>query len=216
MIDLELTHNFDDVGRGVQAVFNNQMPFATAQAINDSGRQAQKVQRAHQLATFDAHRPSWLNMAVKLKPMATKQKAVAKLSIDPPRGRGGRSKASILTQHEEDARKLPVSGGYLAVPTRHVPVTAAGVIRSAWRPRNLKKRKFREGFRTFVRQTSKGRAIFFDEGSQGGGIVPLYWLVRAAPLDQRLDFLDNVTKSVLQTYDANFVKRFDQATRSAR
>lgn len=208
---IELTHNTADVGRIVGLVFSDQVPHATANAINDTAKDAQKVQRAHQRSIFDVKRPVWVDRAVKIKPFATKQRAEARISIDPPGG-----KADVLGQHEADIRKTPIQGGHIATPTENVPRTAAGVVRTSWRPGRLKKRSFRGGFRTFVRQTPRGRAIFSDESSFGGGIVALYWLDRSVPLHQDLDFVHNVITTALRTYPGNFVKRFDQSIRGAR
>lgn len=211
---IDLAHNADDVDRFVQHVFSDQLPHVEATAINDSAKDAQKVQRAHQHVAFTVRRKSFVDRAVKIKPFATKQSAEAKISIDPP---GGASRASILTQHEEDDRKRPISGETVAVPTQHVQRTASGVIRRRERPSALllRERTGKTQRRGRRRGTFRKDDTIFERTPEGG-IRALYQLVPSVDLDQRLDFVDNVIRSVLDTYAGHFTKRFDQAIRSAR
>jgi hypothetical protein len=59
-----------------------------------------------------------------------------------------------------------------------------------------------------------GRGTIFER--DGDELVPLYHLVPSVPLDQRLDFVENVTRVVNETYAEAFTKRFDRAIRTAR
>lgn len=121
---LEITSNHESVGRGVALVFSDQLPFVEAMAINDSAKQAQKVQRAHQREAFEVRRKSFMDRAVKIKPFATKQKAEAKISVDPPGGqgtrqhpdaaRGGRSQDAVY--REDDCRAHRACAAHLDWP----------------------------------------------------------------------------------------------------
>lgn len=217
---LDVTHNARDVNRFVLNAFDDQVPFATARAINDAALASQRVQRVHQQRVFEQRRPRWQERAVKIKPFATKRKPEAKISIDPP---GGRGRAEMLTQHESDSRKTPFSGRFVAVPTEHVRRTASGVIRKSDRPSVIRERGRRGrgttrrgefGRGTFLRMRGRRGAIW--ERTQDGGLRPLYWLVPSVPLDQRLDFFENVRTTVLSTFADAFTRRFDEAMRTAR
>jgi hypothetical protein len=231
-------HNGADVDRFVQHVFADQIPFVTAMAINDAAKAAQVAQRAHQERVFTVRRKQFVERAVKIKPFATKQSPEAKIQIDPP---GGAKRRSVLVRHESDRQRIPFSAGMLAVPTDNVPRTAGGVIPKQWRPRQLLANGIdhgrsgmvtRGGITRFRRKSSGGRVIrgrraafllrnemtgrgtIFER--DGDELVPLYHLVPSVPLDQRLDFAENVTRVVNETYAAAFTKRFDRAIRTAR
>ena len=215
---VDVTVRTERAHRFVQAVFDEQVPFATAVAINESAKHAQGVQRKHQRGIFEVRRPLFVDRSVKIKPFANKRTLTAVVSVDPP---GGKDRADVIAQHEEGGPKGATSGTSVAVPTRHVPRTGAGVINRAWRPARLRKtrggrsRRDKREWGTFIRRTRGGRrAIFFDEGDEG--IKPLYWLVPSVPIQPSLNFVENIRGAVLAVYDANFTKALDRAIGSAR
>lgn len=216
----------------VRYVFADQLPFVEQQAINETGREGQRVQRAHQRAVFEVRRPGFVDSAVKQSPRATKQKPETRLIVEPL---GGPSRASIISQHEADEVKTPFRRRAIAVPTRHVPTTGAGIIKKGWRPKDLfdgagvgsSDRVLTRGGGTLVRnQVVRGKhgtfmirrpdgrgTIFIRDGEE---LEPLYQLVTDVDLDQRLKFISNIGDAAMRSFPDYFVKWLDRAIRSAR
>lgn len=212
---IEIQHNMADVGRFVSFVFADQVPYVTARALNDAAVAAQKAQRDHQRKVFTVRRRSFVDRAVKIKPFADHKvgRFQVRIFVDPP---GGQGRATVLTQHETDTRKTPYRGRTVAVPTEHVRRHASGIIRKVDRPSSLLARErsgkaFRGDRRGIFR---KDDTIF--ERRRDGEIRALYQLVHSVPLDQRLEFVENVSRTALATYPRAFVTRFDRAVRTAR
>jgi len=118
----------------VRAVWADQLPFATSKAINDSALGGQKVQRAHQREIFTVRRASFVDRAVKIAQFAKKDALEARVRVEPP---GGQKRADVIAKFEDMTIKGPFRGTSIAVPTRHVPRTGAGIIKKAWRPKSL-------------------------------------------------------------------------------
>ena len=216
---IEVRENTREVGRFVQNVFDRQVPFATAQALNDSARDGQAVQRMWQRQLFDVKREGFIDRSVKHKPRATKRRQWTKVLIDPP---GGEARADITGKFETETRKRPISGLTVAIPTEHVPRTATGIIKRAWRPSRLKRRRRVAGgqrrsdrSRAAVGQTfRKDNTIWLRTAD--GGIVPLYYLKPSVPISPDLRFQENVGREAARRYPAHFTRRFDGAIRTAR
>ena len=210
---MQVTVSFpaDQVERWVADVFHKQLPFVNATAVNTVALKAQTVQRTHMMRAFKVRRPDFVNSAVKLKPRATKQKPEARLLVEPL---GGQKRASVIGQHESESRKESIKGGgrSIAVPTTVQMQRTGGVIRRAERPHRLLKSRSRD---VFVRENPNGGGTIFER-LPGGRLRALYQLVSSVPLDRRLGFVDNITKSVLAEWPGAFVAAFDRAIRTAR
>lgn len=244
-MNIQVHHNAQDVNRFVTWAFADQLPFVTARAINDSALTAQKVQREHQERVFDLSPAGsrLFRLGIKITQFARRDQRPpeGRLAVSPPRARRPPSdRTSIIARHEDETSRNPFSGSSLAVPTDHVPRNASGSIVKAWRPKQLLRdaqphgrsgRVLRGRITRFSRKTSSGRrvkgrrAAFLIRKPGGGGtiferdgpdLVPLYHLVPSVPLDQRLDFIPNVRRAVLDTYQDAFTMRFTQAIRTAR
>lgn len=194
--------------RFVQFVFAEQMPFATAKALNDTAKDFQKAQRSRLDRIFTLRQKLFAERAIKIKPFASKDSLEARISVDAPGG-----KSDVFAKFETDTVKDPLDGS-VAVPTEHVPRTASGIVRKNWRPKRVLDRTFQEPFRAFLAKRGNGRrAIWFDEGDR---IVPLYWLVDRVPIEPDLKFVETANKTVDERFQANFTRAFDLATRTAR
>jgi hypothetical protein len=207
----------EEVGRFVEYVFADQLPFVTSKAINDTAKEFQKRQRAHMERTFTIRVPGFMRQTVKILPFATKDSLQARVAIESPRGKDGRPRSDIFAKFETDRTKTP-SKRFIAVPTEHVPRKASGVVQNAWRPGRVIKRNFKDGFRTFVREKNGRRAIYFEEPRDGmpGKILPLYWLVEKVPIEPDLDFVKTANRTVDEVWAPNFTAAFDRAIRTAR
>lgn len=215
---VEVTANFDEVGRVVQHIFSDQLPFATSLAVNWTALDFQREQRERMHDVFTIRRKRFAERSVKIKPFATKEEPQARVSIDSP---GGRS--DIFAKFETDTSKGPFRGNSIAVPTEHVKRTQAGVIRKNWRPRQLLEgatqhgagRVFRSkgnvfrGKRAFLIRKPGGRGTIFMR--EGGEIKPLYQLVPRVRIDPDLEFVGTAEKTVDKRWQANFTRAFDRA-----
>jgi len=131
-MDIIVKTNAKEVSDSLRSMFQDQIPFATSQALNRTALDFQKVQRSHQRMIFVVRRPTWVDRAVKITQFSKKALLEAIIAVAPPGER-----ADILAKFEEDTKKTPLSGRSVAVPTRYVPKTPAGIIRKGWRPSDL-------------------------------------------------------------------------------
>lgn len=198
-----------EIGAFATAVFNDQIPFATSVALNNTAKAFQQRQRDRLRDIFTIRNRPFADRSIKIKPFATKQDPEVRISVDSPRGR-----SDIFGKFEDETSKDPFSGNSVAVPTEHVPRNPSGTIKKAWKPRQVLNRNFRDGFRAFIRTSRSGRAIFFDE--RGQGLKPLYWLVPSVPIEPELEFIDTANQTVEDRWQDEFVSAFDRATLTAR
>jgi hypothetical protein len=216
--------NAVEVGEGLRFLFRDQVPFATARAINKTAEQFQKVQRDHMSSIFLVRRKPFIDRAVKIKPFARKTSLFADVSIDPP---GGQARASILTQHETETVKTP-RGRRVAIPDkiRRSPRT---VVRKALRPANLGLRDagtIDVGGTTATLGVAPGGIYSIRRPDGSGGIFRrrhrdrpyerLYVFRPQVPLTPELNFVKNADRVVQDRFAANFREAFDQAVRTAR
>ena len=191
-----------------------QTSFALSVAINDTLKDAQKVQRAHQRRVFTVRRPQFVDRSVKIKRFATKRTLTGTMSIDPP---GGQKRADIITKFERGGQKRPRDGRHLAIPI-DAKRTKAGVVSRRNRPKgfNFKRvgRSIRGDRRTFI---IPGVGIFQRVGRRKNSRIRLLYAFKTqVPIDRRLDFIQNAERVVRQMFDRNFDRAFDRAMATAR
>ncbi|KKN35919.1 hypothetical protein LCGC14_0778900 [marine sediment metagenome] len=190
-----------------------QTAFALSVAINDTLKDAQKVQRAHQRRVFTVRRPRYVEQAVKIKPFATKRTLTGTMAIDPP---GSKRTADILAKFETGGTKRP-RGRHLAVPVE-AKRTKAGVVSRRNRPKGFKfkrvGRSIRGERRTFIIPSI---GIFQRVGRRKNSQIRLlYRFKTSVPIGRRLDFIANAERVVQQMFDKNFERAFDRAVATAR
>lgn len=208
-----------------KAIWSDIIPKTTSDSINDSAKDAQLVQRAHQESIFHIRRRSFIQNAVKIKPFATPQVQAARIWIDPP---GGQSRAYVITKFEHDTEKFPFHGSRIAVPTTNVPRSGSGIIPDRWKPGNLHLTGHGSGSKAlpghgFTVLTGDNHTVaFFKPGGKGGifqrdggKLIPLYFFVPRVRIRPNLNFEQNVTRTVQQGWSAHFTRRFDDAVRHA-
>ena len=191
-----------------------QTPFALSVAINDTLKDAQKVQRAHQRRVFTVRRPQWIDRSVKIKPFATKRTLTGTMAIDPP---GGKRTSDILAKFESGGRKQVREGRHLAIPIE-ARRTKAGIVSRRNRPKGFRfkrvGRSIRGERRTFI---IAGVGIFQRVGRRKNSrIRMLYRFKTSVPIDRRLDFIANAERVVQQMFDRNFDRAFDRAVATAK
>ncbi len=191
-----------------------QTSFALSVAINDTLKDAQKVQRSHQRRVFTVRRPQFVDRSVKIKPFATKRTLEGTMAIDPP---GGQQRSDIIAKFERGGQKRPRDGRHLAVPI-DVKRTKAGVVTRRNRPKGFlfKRvgRSIRGERRTFI---IPGVGIFQRVGRRKNSRIRLLYAFKTqVRIDRRLDFITNAERVVRQMFDRNFDRAFDRAVATAR
>lgn len=227
-LELEVESNAEDVSAYARKIYEDQLPFATAKAINATALSFQKQQQKHMEDIFTVRRPRFTLRAVKIKPFAYKRRLWARVQIDPP---GGRERADILTKFETDRFKVPFSSSRLAVPTENVKRTPTGVVRKRYRisEMNLEPtgtgKVFSQKGRVAVGSVGARTVVAIRKAGGRGGIfmrtrsgesLPLYWFVPRVPIKPELDFVDNATRVVTKEWDDHFFEAFSGAIRNAR
>ncbi len=190
-----------------------QVPFALKVAINETLKDMQKAQRAHQRRVFTVRRPSFVDQSVKIKPFASKQTLTGTMSIDPP---GGHKRADILTKFERGGIKRP-RRRHLVLPVK-ARRTRAGIVSTRNRPKALKLRRRGRSVRG-ERRTFVVRDVgIFQRVNRGrrSRVRLLFAFLRQVPIDRRLDFVANAERTVARRFDRHFDRAFDRAVRTAR
>lgn len=229
-MDIVVEFPSEEIGRYVEFVFADQVPFAQSVAINDTAKDFQKAERDRMEEIFTLRRKQFAFRSVKITHFARKHEGArfAKIEIASPGGRKG-----IFEKFETEYFKDPYDGGSIAVPTDEVPRTPAGVIQKRWRPRSL----FGSGSGASSRVGASGNVVYgrdstylirksssygtifrYDpsrRGDRGRGIV-LYQLVPRVSIDPELEFEKTAQKTVDRVWTPNFLRAFDRAIRTAR
>ena len=187
------------------AVFANQIPYATAKAINYAAIDAQKAERAHINSAFIVRRQSWVNNSVKIKPFAKKDSLFADISIAPAGGN------DVLSQFEDGGKKESLTSGLLAIPnTGVIRSNIRQIIPSAKRPRNL------QGAVKLTSRTDHETRLFVRIGrGKASQLRPAYRLVKSVVLPPKLEFEKTIVRSVSETWTDSFNKGWNDAIATA-
>lgn len=225
-VDLE---GLEQLSRATRLLFRDQIPFAQSRAINDSARDVQRVQRAHQREIWTVRRKSFVDRAVKVKPFAKKHSLEAVVRYDPP---GGRRRADILTKFESRTVKVSRDGGRIALPTAAVR-TPKGSIRKGRRPRDFGLQLESVGPRAAVYRGKKGTFMVKRHDGTGGifqrvrkrrsrsmslspDVKTLYTFAWSARLTPNLNFRENAVRTVRRRFPRHMRRRFLQSIKTAR
>lgn len=211
-----------------------QFPFAVAGALNDTAKDFQSAQRAHQEKVFEIRRTVWFERAVKIKPFASGSKGrrlQVTISYDPPGANNPKSVTQdLFVRHQRGGTRRPTRGASsLAVAQEGVKRTPTGVIRADERPRRLKQRgafviTLAGGKRGVFRRNTRrgrGRSRFVEPGSAGSraGRDPnlefLYLLIPQADIDDVLDFFDRAEETMQKRFVGNWIVNWRKELRKA-
>lgn len=216
-----------------------QLPFATARALTQTGQMVKNAVRGTMAVSFDRPTPYTLN-SVYLKP-ATKQNLVAEVNLKNWASKGAPPSQYLLPQVEGGQRAAKASevafrrkgilpGGMLWVPgsgaklNRYGNITPAQIVQimsatgSNWKAGFDANRTARS-----VKRNKKQIEIFV--GRPGGGRLPLGVWQRTADGDIKplLIFVDHANYSVrlpfgkiaTEVYNVNFARLFEASLRDA-
>lgn len=234
--------HFESAGleRTLLQLYSDQIPFATAVAVNEAAKAFQVYQRRHMHGAFKVRRQSWVDRNVKITHFAKKQEGrrYAEIAIVSP---GSGSRSDILAKFEVRTTKRP-RGRSIVVPNT-VKRTKSDIVSKANRPKAFdfklhgkggKATVYRGDKRTFMIQRADGSGGIYQRygkklaRTHKGGIAGrprrsrdtttrlLYSLTPDAQLDDRLKFKVNAHATVKKVWATEFQKAFSRAVSTAK
>lgn len=207
---IDITVDYKDAVRFLTDFGEKQIPFAEAKAVNATGLDVQKAERAQIHSVFQLRRPEWADRSVKITHFAKKSEPWLTIGIHPP---GGDQRADILAKFETDTWKTSITGGRVAIPV-NAKRNKADIVPRGQRPRAiiaagkafiLKSKN--PNVQLIVRQVGRGKRRILET---------LYLLVQRVPLTPDLHFRDVAERTVNERWVPNFLKAFDDALRTAK
>lgn len=214
MLNMKVETNSREVAGWFHDLYRDQIPYATARAINATAIDFQKREREGLEDRFTIRRP-WVLRGIKInrEDFATKEKPEAIVHVDQDR--------SFLIKFEKGGVKRP-RGRSLVVPV-DARRTKSGVVSRTIRPRALGLKEIGGGRavgdkRTFLIRKPGGRGVIFQWfGRRGSGQTrTLFMMIPSAKVDPRLHFEDTAKDVVRRRFEENFEREFDRAIRTAR
>lgn len=226
-MELRVTHNLP-AAKALFARYGRQIPYATAVALNKTALDAQRYEQNWILRSYTIRSRFWMSRQVKHKPRANKVQQWTRLSIDPP---GGKRRADILGKFEKGGRKTPRRGKHIAIPVE-AKRTGSGKIRANQRIKGFNFRRVGNTIqgdkRTFIIESGASAGIYqrigarrkkrakAGQGRGKGKVNLLYAFARSVPIDNRLQFVSNITRIARKQFAGRFHNAWRQALRTAR
>lgn len=218
MIDVQV--NLAPALRAINAVLK-QLPFATAQALNQTANDFQRVEQEAVLRNFTVRQRSYILNSIKRnrgQDFATKDHLVAVVRIDPQRNQ--------LAKFETGGMKVAIQGKpFVAIPLPGIKRTKRDLVPrrlypSAFKPFiDLPGDRAKGQERTFIVPTKGGDRILLQRfgGTRGKqGVRALYLFVHEVKIDDRLHFHENAVAVARASWAPNFRTAWVQALRTAR
>jgi len=210
-VSVNLTSNLTEVQKAIDAFGRNQIPFATAMALNDAAFEVRKdtIERVWP-SSIRLRNPAFMKavmMPIRGENRATKRNLTATVQNFPSGAR-----------HRDYLQKLAVggvkraNGRSIAIPAQDMRLRSRGGVTKGNRPRALldKPRVFK--------QTVDGQEMILRR--QGRDRYPLQrlYILEQQPMriDDQFDFYGEGMRTARRSMAQNFNKRFAQAKRSAR
>ena len=196
-----------------------QIPYAAAQALNDTAKDFQVVERQHVDRTMTVRQRTFILNTVKIErgDFATKDKLAVTVQIDPTRNQ--------LAKFEEGGEKHSIQGKhYVAILLPDIRRTKRGLVPRRFYPSAFKPfvdagTHVKGEQRSFIVPTKSGNRLLLQRygGKRGRhGVRALYLFVPSVHIDAVLDFLDNAKAVATSAWPANFNRRFLAALRTAK
>lgn len=197
-LEFSVRSNIADFSRTLSSFEKKQLPFATAGALNDTiaDVRTQIVDKTWPTSVTVRNR-RFAGVAFR-RTFAKKTKL--KASLYDALGR------AAFDRQAKGATRRPVSGQHLAVPTANVRRTGRGVTKGQ-RTENLK--------RSFKIKTKSGSLGIYQRTGKKK-IRLMYALPTAAHVRKSFRFYEDAERVATKRFGPNFVKRFNQAMRTAK
>ncbi len=213
-MSVNLTSNLTTVQKALDAFGRNQLPFATAMALNDAAFDVRKdtIERVwpSDVIVRKKNFMSAMLMPIRGDNRATKRRLTAIVQNYP----SGRRHKEYLGTLAQGGVKRPIDGRNITIPARGSALrNAQGAVPKSRRATAMLNRKnvFRitsgkSGQELIVRRTTKQRYP----------LQVLYLLTPDGKIRKQFDFYDDANSTARRSMQKNFNKRFAQAKRSAR
>jgi len=181
-----------------------QIPFAMANAINDTMKQGQTAVRANLRRKFTLRRKQFIERSIKINrsDFANKRKLTARLHLE--------ERADFLAKFEEGGEKRPEQGRFLAVPI-DVKRSAAGIVPRRLRPQAIRGNPKIKHFRV----SNVGLVQVLGRGKRRVTRL-LYLFVRRVPIPRRPFFMQQMMTTIRTRFEPNLDKRFREAVATKR
>lgn len=180
-------------------VWKDDLRYVTSRAINDTLIDSQKTMVSSINDHFTIRRPHFVKNSVKISKFSNKTDLTGVVGIE---NIGGKDTANILAKFEQGGDKRSHTGGKVAVPTQYIRPNPNRIVPSSKRPRvlaNAVKVTTKTGAELLIVKRGKGR-------SRTSEIA--YVLKNSVPIDNRLRFVDTVTRQINDSYQRHFNTRF--------
>lgn len=212
MVQLELEVNVADTIGYLTLVQEEQLPFATAVAINQTAKDIQVANREHLHAVFQLRRVEWAERSVKITHFATKREQWAQIGIHPP-GASGDARADILAKFESETQKQSATGGRIAIPV-NAKRTKADIVRDSQRPRALLAAG--QAFEISTKDPNLQLIVRYVGRGRDRKLETLYLLVPRVRIRPDLQFLPLSQRTFDAHWEANAMTALEQALKTAR
>ena len=202
----------------------NQIPFALAQAINDTAKDVQNFELQTQLPsklTLRSKGAPWQKpgsrFGINIKPFATKAKPMAIIG----------SQADWLKLQEEGGIKtgkghrIAIEHGARpgktdVIPARLKPRALLRQAGQTYKTRGGKVAVARRAGAGFILRTKSGPAVYIRTGPGRAGMKLMYFLEPSASVPAVLKFFESGREVVVEKFPAHFATRFKAALVSAK
>lgn len=230
-MNVRMDTNAAELGRAMQIMARDQLPFAAAMAVRATALDVQAGQREHQRSVFQVRRKAFVDRAVKIRDWPTKDDPTAIVRIEPP---GGPARAQMLIDHEEGGTRLPVPGRRARSVEQAVRTSPNRIAPKRLRPRSLDLQRvgggggggpevFRGRLKTFMIRWPDGSGAIFRRvgpstpGDPWAGTEVLWSMAPGGvELEPTLNFYGNAERIVAEMWPRRMSEWWDRAIRSAR
>lgn len=210
-MSVNLSSNLTTVQKALDAFGRNQLPFATAMALNDAAFEVRKdtIERVWP-KSVKVRNPAFMKavmMPIRGENRANKRKLTATVQNHP-----------TGTRHRDYLQRLAVggvktpNGRSIAIPAQDMRLRARGGVTAGNRPRPALDKP-----RTF-RQTVDGQEMILRRRTKQRYPLQRLYILEQSPvqIDDQFNFYGEGMRTARRSMQNNFSKRFRQAKRSAR
>lgn len=206
-------------------VATQQLPFAIAQALNDTAREAAEEARTEAGKKLNVRNRNLLKFFIRApaESKATKTRHTARVVVAGPKTNARRGE--ILAQQEDGGRKTATSGKYVAIPGRAITKGAGGkrdILRNAklssFKPFTRTGKVITGQKNTFlIKDKSSGLPVLLQRFGRGRRNARVLWIfVKQSRLTPKLGFDKAVKRTVGKNLTRNIGRSLTKAIATAK
>lgn len=202
-MQINVQSNISTFAKAMDAFGRDQIPFATASALNSTAFDVRKqIVEDTYPNSFTVRNKRFASQMFRVD-KANKRNLTARVY-----DRLGRD---YMVNQAEGGIKRP-RGNHIAIPSRQIKRTASGKVPKAKQPRNVLGGR---GYRTTLRS---GQDVIAEQTGRGAARRQrvLYLLENVARIPKRFPFYEDANRKAGRVFDRNFAKSFAFAKQTAR